>query len=153
MEPTTNTSLFALSIDPVTKSHLGEAAKWARFLAILGMIVLALMILAGVFGSTVLFSSMNALDGGATGMAAYSSGIFAGYMIVIAIIYFFPLLFTFRFASNVRTALATNNQQALNTAFQNLKACFRFIGILTIIGLVFAAIGLIFGVMGAAALS
>ena len=148
-----NTSLFSLSIDPVTKAHLSEAAKWARFLAILGMIFLVLIILAGVFGSTVLFSSMSGFEGDSTGMAAYGSGIDAGYMIVIAVIYFFPLLFTLRFANNARTALNTNNQQALNTAFQNLKACFRFIGILTIIGLVFLAIGLIFGVMGAAALS
>lgn len=148
-----NTSLFSLSIDPVTKAHLSEAAKWARFLAILGMIFLVLIILAGVFGSTVLFSSMSGFEGDSTGMAAYGSGIVAGYMIVIAVIYFFPLLFTLRFANNARTALNTNNQQALNTAFQNLKACFRFIGILTIIGLVFLAIGLIFGVMGAAALS
>ena len=148
-----NTSLFSLSIDPVTKAHLSEAAKWARFLAILGMIFLVLIILAGVFGSTVLFSSMSGFEGDSTGMAAYGSGIVAGYMIVIAVIYFFPLLFTLRFANNARTALNTNNQQALNTAFQNLKACFRFIGILTIIGLVFMAIGLIFGVMGAAALS
>jgi len=152
MEHTSNTSLFSLSIDPITKTHLGEAAKWARFLAILGMIFLVLIIVAGVFGSTLLFSSMNSFEGDTTGMAAYGSGIFAGYMIVAAVIYFFPLLFTLRFANNVRTALNTNNQQALNTAFQNLKACFRFIGILTIIGLVFAAIGVIVGVMGAAAL-
>ena len=152
MEQTSNTSLFSLSIDPITKAHLSEAAKWARFLAILGMIFLVLIIVVGVFGSTMLFSSMSSLDGDATGMTAYGSGIVAGYMIVIAVIYFFPLLFTLRFANNVRTALNTNNQQALNTAFQNLKACFRFIGILTIIGLVFTAIGVIIGVMSAAAL-
>ena len=153
MEQTTNTSLFTLSIDPVTKAHLSEAARWARFLAIVGMIFLALIIVFGVFGSTMLFSSIGGFEGDATGMAAYGSGIFAGYMIVIALIYFFPLLFTLRFANNVRTALNTNNQQALNTGFQNLKACFRFIGILTIIGLVFMAIAVLFAVMGAAALS
>ena len=153
MEQTTNTSLFTLSIDPVTKAHLSEAAKWARFLAIVGMIFLALIIVFGVFGSTMLFSSIGGFEGDATGMAAYGSGIFAGYMIVIALIYFFPLLFTLRFENNVRTALNTNNQQALNTGFQNLKACFRFIGILTIIGLVFMAIAVLFAVMGAAALS
>lgn len=151
MEHTSNTSLFSLSIDPITKAHLGEAAKWARFLAILGMIFLVLIIFVGVFGSTILFSSMNSFEGDDTGVAAYGSGIFAGYMIVAAVIYFFPLLFTLRFANNLRSALNTNNQQALNTAFQNLKACFRFIGILTIIGLVFTAIGIIVGIMSAAA--
>jgi hypothetical protein len=53
----------------------------------------------------------------------------------------------------MRAALNGNDQQALNTSFQNLKACFRYIGIITIIALVFLAIGLVFGIMGAAAFS
>lgn len=155
MEQTTNTSLFSLSIDPVTKAHLYETAKWAKFLAVVGMIFLVLMIVAGVFGSAMLFSTMGGLDNeyGGTGMATYGSGIFATYMIVVAVIYFFPLLFTLRFANKMRTALNGNDQQALNTSFQNLKACFRYIGIITIIALVFLVIGLVFGIMGAAAFS
>ena len=153
----TNTSLFSLTIDPVTKAHLTEAAKWARFLAITGMVFLVLMIIAGVFGSAMLFSTTSRLEseygGGATGMGAYGTGIFAAYMIVVAVIYFFPLLFTLRFANNMRTALNANDQQALNISFQNLKACFRFVGILTIIALVFMAIAIIFGIIGAAAFS
>src|SRR6188474_3100453 len=100
----TNTSLFSLSIDPVTKAHLTEAAKWARFLAITGMVFLVLMIIAGVFGSAMLFSTTSRLEseygGSATGMGAYGTGIFAAYMIIVAVIYFFPLLFTLRFANN-----------------------------------------------------
>jgi Mg2+ and Co2+ transporter CorA len=151
----TNTSLFSLSIDPVTNAHLYETAKWAKFLAVVGMIFLVLMIVAGVFGSAMLFSTMGGLDNeyGGTGMATYGSGIFATYMIVVAVIYFFPLLFTLRFANKMRAALNGNDQQALNTSFQNLKACFRYIGIITIIALVFLAIGLVFGIMGAAAFS
>ena len=33
----------------------------------------------------------------------------------------------------MRTALATSDQLALNTSFQNLKIMFRYVGILTII--------------------
>ena len=155
MEQMSNTSLFSLSIDPVTKAHLTEAARWARFLAIVGMIGLALMILFGIFGSAMLFSTAGSFDGnyGASGMGAYSSGIFATYMIVIALVYFFPLLYTLRFANKMRTALNANDQQALNTSFQNLNICFRYIGILTIIGLVFFGIAMIFGIIGAAAFS
>ena len=154
MEQTSHTSLFTLSIDPVTKTHLSEAAKWARFLAIVGMIALALMIIFGIFGSAMLFSSAGSMDGyGASGMGAYGSGIFAAYMIMVAVLYFFPLLFTLRFANKMRAALNANDQQALNTSFQNLKICFRYIGILTIIGLAFMAIAVIFGIVGAAAFS
>jgi Mg2+ and Co2+ transporter CorA len=53
----------------------------------------------------------------------------------------------------MRTALSANDQQALNSAFQNLKICYRYIGILTIIGLVFLAIAVVFGIIGAAAFS
>lgn len=150
-----HTSLFTLSIDPATKTHLSEAARWARFLAIVGMIGLVLMIIFGIFGSAMIFSGAGSFDGnyGATGMGAYGSGIIAAYIIIIAVLYFFPLLFTLRFANKMRTALNANDQHALNTSFQNLKICFRYIGILTIIGLAFFAIALIFGVVGAAAFS
>jgi hypothetical protein len=155
MEQTSNSSLFALSIDPVTKAHLSEAARWARFLAIVGMVGLALMIIFGIFGSAMMFSTASGLDGnyGGSGMAAYGSSFFAAWMIVAALLYFFPLLFTLRFANKMRSALNANDQQALNTSFQNLKICFRYIGILTIIGLVFMAIAVIFAVIGAAAFS
>ena len=156
MEQTTNSSLFSLSIDPVTKAHLSEAARWARFLAIVGMIFLVLMIVFGLFGTAMFYSPASRMEaeyGGASGMAAYSSGIVATYLVIVAVIYFFPLLFTLRFANNMRTALNANDQQALNASFQNLKACFRFLGILTIIGLVFMAIALVFAIIGAAALS
>ena len=155
MEQTSHSSLFTLSIDPVTKAHLSEAAKWARFLGIVGMIGLALMIIFGIFGSAMMFSTASGLDGnyGASGMGAYGSSFFAAWMIVAALLYFFPLLFTLRFANKMRSALNANDQQALNTSFQNLKICFRYIGILTIIGLVFMAIAVIFAVIGAAAFS
>ena len=155
MEQSSTSSLFSLSIDPVTKAHLSEAARWARFLAIVGMIFLVLMIIVGVFGTAMMFSTTGRMEGedGGSGMGMYSSGFFATYIIILAVIYFFPLLFTLRFANNMRTALTANDQQALNTSFQNLKACFRFLGILTIIGLVFMAIAFVFGMIGAAAFS
>ena len=137
MEQTSNSSLFSLSIDPVTKAHLSEAARWARFLAIVGMIFLVLMIVMGLFGTAMFLSTSSRMENEYGGMGPYSSGIFATYIVIIAVIYFFPLLFTLRFANNIRTALHANDQQALNSAFQNLKACFRFLGILTIVGLVF----------------
>ena len=155
MEQSSTSSLFSLSIDPVTKAHLSEAARWARFLAIVGMISLVLMIIVGIFGTAMMFSTTGRMEGeyGGSGMGMYGSGIFATYIIIFAVIYFFPLLFTLRFANNMRTALTANDQQALNTSFQNLKACFRFLGILTIIGLVFMAIAFVFGMIGAAAFS
>ncbi len=147
MESSSSLSLFSLAIDPITKTHLSEVAKWARFLAIAGMIVLALMILFGLFGSAMLFSTA-ALENQYGGAGA---GIFAAYIVIMAIIWFFPLLFTMRFASNMRKALASDDQEALNTSFQNLKICLRYLGIITIIAVAFMAIGVVFALISVAA--
>ena len=156
MEQTSNSSLFSLTIDPVTKAHLSEAARWARFLAIIGFVFLALMVVGGIFLSTMMAQNMSQLDGGYGGSANVFASMGAGLAvlyIIMAVIMFFPLLFLLRFANRTKAALASNDQQVLNTSFQNLKAYFRYIGIITIIILAFYAIAIVFGVLGAAAFS
>lgn len=146
--------IFELTIDSTTKSHLSEAAKWAKFLAVVGMIFLGLMIVAGIFGSTMIFRMAgNELDGPGGNFASYGSLLMAVYVVIIAAIWFFPLLFTFRFSSQMKVALAGNDQQALNHSFQNLKRCYRFVGILTIILLAIYALVIVFALIGAAAMS
>ncbi len=70
-------------------------------------------------------------------------------MIVAAVIWFFPLLYTIRFANQMKVALAGNDQQALNKSFQNLKICLRYLGIVTIIILAIYAIIIVFAIVGA----
>lgn len=154
MEHNPSSSLFNLTIDPLTKSHLYETAKWARFLSIVGMISLALMILFGLFFSTI-FSSLsnNSFDGAepstewTTGMGMAMGIIY----IIIAIIWFFPLLYLLRFSNTIKSAVNSNDQNALNVSFQNLKACFRYIGIVTIIIIALYALILVFAIVGGAA--
>jgi hypothetical protein len=142
--------LFSLTIDPVTKSHLSETARWAKFLAITGMIFLFLMILLMTLGSTLIFSKFNSLDTtDGSNMASYASVAMAVYMIIIAVIWFFPLLFTLRFANGMKRALAGNDQQALNTAFQNLKVCMRYLGVITIVILAIYAIIIVVAIITA----
>ncbi len=147
-----NQSLFSLAIDPVTKEHLGETAKWARFLAITGMIFLVLGIIFGLSGIwfTSMMTSTETAMVGPTDMA----GVFvAAYMFVIAVVWFFPLMFLLRYSNRMRAALGGNDQQALNVAFQNLKMCMRYVGIVTIILLALTLIGIVFSVMTIAAMS
>jgi uncharacterized membrane protein len=74
----------------------------------------------------------------------------AAVYIIMAIFWFFPLLFLIRFANNMQHALASNEQERLNKSFQNLKVCFRYLGIITIIGLILMALGIIAGIAGSA---
>lgn len=155
MEQTTNASLFLLTIDPITKAHLSETARWARFLAIVGMVFIGLAAVGVLFLSYTM-TAIGGLDndmGGRSGMfPAFGVGI-AIFYILLLLIWFFPILYLLRFANRMKTALNGDNQEALNTSFQNLKSCFRFVGLITIIILAFYAIAIIFGVIGAAIFS
>ena len=153
MEVKDTSSLFSLSVDQVTKAHLTEAAKWARFLAIVGFVFLGLIIAAGIFLSISLATSMSGIDATETGFgAAYGIGMAAVYLVLV-LIWFFPLLFLLRFSNGAKRALAGNDQTALNSAFQNLKICFRYVGIITIIILAVYALVIVFAVITASAMS
>ncbi len=155
MEQTPSSSLFSLSIDPVTKAHLHETAKWARFLAIVGMVFLILGIIGILFVATALSSFSGPMEteyGGTSPFPIFGAGIAFVYIILL-VIWFFPLMYLLRFANRVRAALNGNDQQVLNAAFQNLKICFRFLGIVTIIVMALYAIAIIFAIVGAAAFS
>lgn len=149
-----NSTLFSLSIDPVTKTHLAETAKWAKFLAIVGMIFLLIMIASGVLTS-VTISRYEELYNEQFGLPReMAEGLGAGIAviyIIFAIIAFFPMLFMLRFANYMKKALRNNDQERLNASFQNLKVYFRYTGVILIIVLVLMLISL-FVSLGAGAI-
>jgi hypothetical protein len=149
MEDTPTTTLFSLSIDPVTKSHLLETARWAKFLAIAGLICTVLMLVGGVVYSYWLTTAFQITQDFPTSSLSSNDAIFvtiasAIIFLIWAIVLFFPLMYMLRFANQMKTALNGNDQQNLNTSFQNLKRLFRYVGVLTIIGAVLSALWVIF---------
>ena len=150
MEQQQDNSLFGLSLDATSTGHLKETASWARLLAIVGMVSCVLMVLMGIFASMAMSRATSEFDREFGGSA--SAGLGATMMItyiVIALIYFFPCLFTLRFANYIRTAINANDQLALNEGLRNLKATFRYMGIITIIFIAFFVLALLLGGLGA----
>lgn len=155
-EFSTSNSMFNLSIDEGNRSNLAEAARWGRFLSILGFIMCGLIVLIGVFAGSFLAMFMSRpefedMESGA--MPAGMGGLMLIIYIIIAVIYFFPCLFLFRFSNQMKAALASNDQEALNSSFQNLKSMFKYLGILAIIFLALYGIVFLIGLVGAAAFS
>ena len=152
MEQDQNTSLFGLGIDNISRSHLSETAKWARFLAICGFVFIGLMIVYGIMMALVIVSmsnSMTQFDGSNNGnqiKGLIGIGMIIFY-ILFAVIAFFPYYFLLRFANKMKAALVSNDQDSLNSSFQNLKILYRYMGILTIISLVL----IVFGILSMAA--
>ncbi len=155
MEQNQDSSLFGINVDQTGRSHLGEAARWARFLAIIGFIFCGLIVLMGVFFGSFMGIFSSRMGGGNPYDDVVSSpGIGAAmaiYYVIIALIYFFPCLFLYRFATKMKHALVANDQETINASFQNLKATFRYMGIVTIIMLAFVVLAFIVALLGAAA--
>ncbi|MGZ3839469.1 MAG: DUF5362 family protein [Flavisolibacter sp.] len=152
MDQEQSTELFSLQIDSMTKTHLAETARWGRFLAIVGFIMCGLIVLGGIaFGS---FFSMVA-----RGNDGYDRGVFTTALgtamvfvyIIVAVVYFFPCLFLFRFSAGMKKALNSNSQDELDLAFQNLKSMFKYVGVITIIFLALYALGVIIAMFASAA--
>ena len=149
-----DTPLFSLTIDQATKTNLSETARWARFLAIVGFVFLLLMVLVGIYSTLTInrfednYREMGGL--GATGMFSSAGTGVALMYILMAVIWFFPLLFTLRFANHMQRALQNNDQELLAASFLNLKVCFRYLGIITVIFLALIALSMLLGVIGLA---
>lgn len=144
---------FTLQVDNGNIPYLAEAAKWAKFLAIIGFIICALLVLMGVFAGTFFASSINQFDSDLQSMGALGTGIFTVWFVIIALVYFLPTLYLYNFASKMQVALRNNDQINLNNSFKNLKSCFKFFGILLIIFLCIYGIALVFLVIAGIGLS
>ena len=145
-------SIFGLSIDQIGKTHLWDAARWARFLAVCGFVLLGLMIIYGIAMSVMFANMMSAADNWPPGYERSGMGSAMGlgmgvgmavFYVICAALAFFPYLFLFRFATKMRNALLSTDQSILNESFKNLKILYRYMGILTIIGLVFMVFGIL----------
>ena len=152
-EQNSETTLFGFGIDQSSRAHLSEAAKWAKFLAIVGFVMCGLIVVAAIFAGSIFAMLTNSYDEGYGGSAKLTGGMgafVAVFYIGIAILFFLPYLFLFRFATRMKTALNTNDQLTLNTSFQNLKIMFRYVGILTIVMLSFYALIILIAIATAA---
>jgi len=141
MESTSESNLFELQIDHNGSAFLKEAAKWAKFLAILGFIFCGLYVCFALFAGSIM-AAFSRIPGANAGLGIGGTFISIIY-IAVALLYFFPCLYLYNFAVKIAAALRENNQEQLNLSFKNLKSCYRFLGILAIIGLGFALLGVI----------
>lgn len=141
MEESTFQENSNLYLNQEAQGFLKETAKWAYFLSILGFIGIGFMVLLALFLGTI-FSTLNGLSGGMNPMMGIGTGFISGIYLVIALLYFFPIYYLFKFSSNLKKAFKSNDNDLIHSSFEYLKSHYKFIGITA---LVFVVIyGLIF---------
>ena len=111
---------------------LDKTRKWAMFIAILGFIGLGLMLIIGI--GTAIFLSVFKSE---TIPDAASWGFLPGaIMIVFCVIYFFPILYLYRFSKHTGIAVSTIDKSQMQQAIRYLRKFYVYMGILLIIMLV-----------------
>lgn len=146
MEETSVFEKFELQLDESAKDFLKETAKWAYFLSIIGFVGIGLLVLIAIFAGTFFSLMSNSVPGMAA--AGGSFGImFSIIYLIMALLYFFPVYFLNKFASNAKKAFRDNDSEALTNSFGYLKSHYKFIGILTVILLALYGVVLVFAVI------
>lgn len=117
-----------IEIEQETLKHLNTTRKWAMFLAIIGFIILGLIVIIGLIAGTFL----TAFNSGGKDLGIPESLMFVP-ILLLAVIYFFPVLFLFRFSKHTSHAVQNLDKLEFHKAIKNLKSCFVYIGVLIII--------------------
>ena len=139
-----DTSFEDMRITDRMKSMLAEIAKWAKLLSIIGFIGIGFLVLAGIS-----VGAMFAFMGDALGEGAGIGGGFLTLLyLLMALLYFFPVLYLYQFAAGTQKALASGRETHIEMAFEALRKHYRFLGILMIIILSLYALLIVIAIVG-----
>ena len=147
---------LSASLTPLAQQYLDQTRPWVRFMSVVTFVSAGLTM---VLGLVVLVFSMfsgaaagNGEELGALG-SAVGGGLLALLYLVLACVYIAPGLYLARYASAITRLKSTPTAGGLEDALKHQKSFWRFVGILTVVGLVVAVIMLglavVAGVIGA----
>jgi hypothetical protein len=141
-----------LHLDETAVLHLKETSKWAKFLSIVGMVMMAFVLIIGLIMvfSVGMFSSMSPNLGPASGMMGVGIGIL---YLLMAALYVYPIWKLYQFANFSQQAIASRDSQLLTQAMEAQKSMYKFMGILLAILLSIYALTFVLGFLGMAMFS
>ena len=115
---------------------LRQTKPWARLMSILGFISIGFMAIAGII-NMVAFPQEG---GGET----IFLGTFSAIMnVLVGLLYFFPSLYLFTFSSSIGRLLDGGGVKEMEATLVNQKSFWKFIGILTLVMICIAIVGIV----------
>lgn len=127
-----------IEIGQETLKYLNTTRKWTMFFAIIGFIFIGLMLIFGLLAGTFLSVFKSSEMG-----SGIPQVLLFVIIIIMALLYYFPIMFLFRFSKHTANAVQTLSKEELHKAFRYLKSYFVYIGIMLIVVLVIYFTGLI----------
>jgi hypothetical protein len=131
-----------MSINPEMLPILDEMRKWTMFIAIIGFVGIGFLVIMAFSIGTIMEMSQQDMP--------FPGYTFTIIYLLLAVLYFFPVLYLYKFSVNLKKSLEDSSSDILLAAFAHLKAHYKFIGILCIIMLTFYVLAFIVGIFGGA---
>jgi hypothetical protein len=119
-----------LELTSTSVGYLSETRKWTLFISILGFIFMGFCI--------ILIPFILATSG--VGGRRVSGLMTPLPIILMTVLYFFPIYYLLRFSINSKKAILESDGHLLEIAFKYLKLHYRFMGMLVIFGIVIYSI-------------
>jgi hypothetical protein len=136
-----------IPLTPLANQYLDQTRPWAKFMSVMTFIIAAFMVVAAIFIPLMGFGSRFVPVGQErSGPAALVAGIAASFFYILtAVLYLAPGIFLWRYAGAIKLLEMSRSPQALEDAIRSQKSFWKYVGVMTIIGLSFAAVLVVFG--------
>lgn len=136
--------IFRLLVNEKVKGIFLSLAKWAKFLSVLGFIMMVICALIFTISGQ---NNQHSLPSSSAGKAGYLFGYFLGASAFLAALGFYPNYALLKYANKIKAAMATSDQVQFEKGITYLRNSFIYIGILFIICLAFLLIAIFANMM------
>jgi len=117
-----------IELNEIAIDALRVSAKWSLFLAIIGFVGIGLMIIDALFLSSI----MSALPSNGSPIMAMK-GIVSVIYIIFAALYFPPVYYLFKYATDMKIALQDRDSEDVGNALKYLKSHHKYLGVSMIV--------------------
>lgn len=117
-----------IELNEIAVNALRVSAKWSLFLAIMGFIGIGFMIIGAIYIS----SALSAFPDNASPIVAMK-GVISVIYIVLAALYFPPVYYLFKYATDMKNAIQDRDSEDIGDALNYLKSHHRYLGISMIV--------------------
>lgn len=131
-----NQSILELQVDQTASKNLSDAARWAKFLCIVGFVGIALMVICVIALQSRIVEALSEIIPGLgtdSGLALVITT-----FIIVAVIVGILIYFLFRASILIKRGIQTRNQEVFNSGLASLKAYFTMYGVLAILQIISA---------------
>ncbi|WP_266203462.1 hypothetical protein [Pontibacter kalidii] len=128
-----------LYLDVSLLQSLSDTAKWGKVLAVLGFILSGFILVFGLFMQQMLKSPGMEERAADVGLSGFTLVVYA----FVALVYFFPSLYLYNFASSMQQGVQERSRQKVGKAISRLRILFKFMVIMLLLFLVLFAVSLL----------